>query len=54
MSDILKKINKQAAVFNSLLRENKGQTIEQAGVRLEEILNITNNVKTMIDDCFGK
>ena len=54
VSDILKKINKQAAVFNSLLRENKGQTIEQAGVRLEEILNITNNVNTMIDDCFGK
>ena len=54
VSDILNKINKQASVFNSLLKENRGQTINKAEVRLEEIINTTNNVNTMIEDCFGK
>ena len=54
VSNILNKINKQASVFNSLLKENRGQTINKAEVRLEEIINTTNNVNTMIEDCFGK
>ena len=54
VSDILNKINKQASAFNSLLKENRGQTINKAEVRLEEIINTTNNVNTMIEDCFGK
>ena len=54
VSDILNKINKQASNFNSLLKENRGQTINKAEVRLEEIINTTNNVNTMIEDCFGK
>ena len=54
VSDILNKINKQASSFNSLLKENRGQTINKAEVRLEEIINTTNNVNTMIEDCFGK
>ena len=54
VSDILNKINKQASVFNSLLKENRGQTINKAEVRLEEIINTTNNVNTMIEDCFGR
>lgn len=53
VSDILNKINKQASVFNSLLKENRGQTINKAEIRLEEIINTTNNVNTMIEDCFG-
>ena len=53
VSDILNKINKQASNFNSLLKENRGQTINKAEVRLEEIINTTNNVNTMIEDCFG-
>lgn len=53
VSDILNKINKQAAVFNDLLKKNTGQTINGLNGRLEEILNITNNVNTMIEDCFG-
>ena len=53
VSDILNKINKQASAFNSLLKENRGQTINKAEVRLEEIINTTNNVNTMIEDCFG-
>lgn len=53
VSDILNKINKQASVFNSLLKENRGQTINKAEVRLEEIINTTKNVNTMIEDCFG-
>ena len=54
VSDILNKINKQASNFNSLLKENRGKTINKAEVRLEEIINTTNNVNTMIEDCFGK
>ena len=54
VSDILNKINKQASAFNSLLKENRGQTINKAEVRLEEIINTTNNVNTMIEDCFGR
>ena len=53
VSDILNKINKQASNFNSLLKENRGQTINKAEIRLEEIINTTNNVNTMIEDCFG-
>lgn len=53
VNDILNKINKQASNFNSLLKENRGQTINKAEVRLEEIINTTNNVNTMIEDCFG-
>ena len=54
VNDILNKINRQASGFNSLLKENRGQTINKATVRLEEIINTTNNVNTMIEDCFGK
>ena len=54
VNDILNKINRQASTFNSLLKENRGQTINKATVRLEEIINTTNNVNTMIEDCFGK
>ena len=54
VSNILNKINKQASVFNSLLKENRGQTINKAEERLEEIINTTNNVNTIIEDCFGK
>ena len=54
VNDILNKINKQASNFNSLLKENRGQTINKAEIRLEEIINTTNNVNTMIEDCFGK
>ena len=54
VNDILNKINRQASEFNSLLKENRGQTINKATVRLEEIINTTNNVNTMIEDCFGK
>ena len=54
VSDILNKINKQASNFNSLLKENRGQTINKAEIRLEEIINTTNNVNTMIEDCFGR
>ncbi|MEZ7744272.1 hypothetical protein O3800_04660 [Gemella sanguinis] len=53
VSDILNKINKQASVFNDLLKKNTGQTINGLNGRLEEIINITNNVNTMIEDCFG-
>lgn len=53
VSQILGKINTQAAVFNDLLKINTGQTINGLNGRLEEIINITNNVNTMIDDCFG-
>ena len=53
VSQILAKINTQAAVFNDLLKINTGQTINGLNGRLEEILNITNNVNTMIEDCFG-
>ena len=53
VNDILNKINRQASGFNSLLKENRGQTINKATVRLEEIINTTNNVNTMIEDCFG-
>ena len=53
VSQILAKINTQATVFNDLLNKNTGQTINGLNGRLEEILNITNNVNTMIDDCFG-
>lgn len=54
VNDILNKINRQASGFNSLLKENRGKTINKATVRLEEIINTTNNVNTMIEDCFGK
>ena len=54
VSDILNKINRQASGFDSLLKENRGQTINKAEVRLEEIINTTNNVNTMIEDCFGR
>lgn len=54
VSDILNKINRQASGFNSLLKENRGQTINKATVRLEEIINTTNNVNAMIEDCFGR
>ena len=54
VNDILNKINRQASTFNSLPKENRGQTINKATVRLEEIINTTNNVNTMIEDCFGK
>ena len=54
VNDILNKINKQASNFNSLLKENRGQTINKAEIRLEEIINTTNNVNTMIEDCFGR
>lgn len=37
-----------------MIEENRGQTINKATVRLEEIINTTNNVNTMIEDCFGK
>ena len=53
VNDILNKINRQASGFNSLLKENRGQTINKATVRLEEVINTTNNVNTMIEDCFG-
>lgn len=53
VSQILGKINTQAVVFNDLLKINTGQTINGLNGRLEEILNITNNVNTMIEDCFG-
>ena len=53
VSQILAKINTQATVFNDLLKKNTGQTINGLNGRLEEILNITNNVNTMIEDCFG-
>ena len=53
VSQILGKINTQAAVFNDLLKKNTGQTINGLEGRLEEIINITNNVNTMIEDCFG-
>lgn len=39
-------------VYND--RRNRGQTINKATVRLEEIINTTNNVNTMIEDCFGR
>lgn len=54
VSQILAKINTQATVFNDLLKKNTGQTINGLNGRLEEIINITNNVNTMIEDCFGK
>ena len=54
VNDILNKINRQASGFNSLLKENRGQTINKATVRLEEVINTTNNVNTMIEDCFGR
>lgn len=54
VSDILNKINRQASGFNSLLKENRGQTINKVTVRLEEIINTTNNVNAMIEDCFGR
>ena len=53
VSQILAKINTQATVFNDLLKKNTGQTINGLNTRLEEIINITNNVNTMIEDCFG-
>lgn len=53
VSQILAKINTQASVFNDLLKKNTGQTINGLNGRLEEIINITNNVNTMIEDCFG-
>ena len=53
VSQILAKINTQATVFNDLLNKNTGQTINGLNGRLEEIINITNNVNTMVDDCFG-
>ena len=53
VSQILAKINTQATVFNDLLKKNTGQTINGLNGRLEEIINITNNVNTMVDDCFG-
>ena len=53
VSQILGKINTQAAVFNDLLKINTGQTINGLNGRLEEIINTTNNVNTMIEDCFG-
>lgn len=34
--------------------QNKGLSINKADRRLNEILNITNNVNTMIKDCFGE
>lgn len=40
-------------MFNDLLKKNTGQTINGLNTRLEEIINITNNVNTMIEDCFG-
>lgn len=52
--DILSKINDQASEFNSFLSQNKGLSINKADERLNEILNITNNVNTMIKDCFGE
>ena len=54
VSQILAKINTQATVFNDLLNKNTGQTINGLNGRLEEIINTTNNVNTMIEDCFGK
>ena len=33
-------------------KEYRGQTINKATVRLEEVINTTNNVNTMIEDCF--
>ena len=53
VSQILAKINTQATVFNDLLKKNTGQTINGLNGRLEEIINITNNVNTMVEDCFG-
>lgn len=53
VSQILAKINTQATVFNDLLNKNTGQTINGLNGRLEEIINITNNVNTMVEDCFG-
>jgi len=53
VSQILAKINTQATVFNDLLKKNTGQTINGLNGRLEETINITNNVNTMIEDCFG-
>lgn len=54
VSQILAKINTQATVFNDLLKKNTGQTINGLDGRLGEILNITNNVNTMVEDCFGE
>lgn len=53
VSQILAKINTQATVFNDLLNKNTGQTINGLNGRLEEIINIKNNVNTMVEDCFG-
>ena len=54
VSQILAKINTQATVFNDLLKKNTGQTINGLDGRLGEIINITNNVNVMVEDCFGK